>query len=271
MVSASARRTVAPRRATTPVPDALNSGGRHSCKTGRGNPQWLLRPIFFMNNKLHIHILASSEVDVSASVKKLLISSIRKHATKTARILFLSNPYNITLYPNSNWVIPHTGENGYAPTKDWLQLSIDLTGKTHKVNNLIQKRLPATIYHEMNHLKRWSTVGYGHTLLEEIISEGLACSFEHKMWQTDQVPFYLEDEKNILKMLVLVKKQLAKKDQRFSHADWFFGTNPKIPKWLGYKLGFYIVEKALANAPKKTIVDLTSLSSAEILKMSKLF
>lgn len=224
-----------------------------------------------MNNKLHIHILASSEVEISASTKTLLISTIKNHAIKTAEVLSILYPYNITLYANSQRVIPETGEGGFAGSKDLVQLFLDLTGKIHNVDNLIKKRLPGTIYHEMNHLKRWATVGYGQTLLEEIVSEGLACSFENKMWQTDQVPLFYEEERGVLKMLSLVKRQVAKKNSKFSHADWFFGTNPKIPKWLGYKLGFYIVEKALANAPKNTIVDLTSMKASEILKFSKLF
>ncbi len=149
-----------------------------------------------------------------------------------------------------------------------MQLSIDLTRGVQETNVIIKKRLPATIYHEMNHLKRWGSVGYGKTLLESIISEGIACVFEYKMWKTDQLPLFFEDEKEIYKMLEIVKKHIAKKDFAYVHSDWFFGTNPSIPKWLGYKVGYYLVMKALEKNPKKTILDITVLSCNEILTLS---
>lgn len=52
---------------------------------------------------------------------------------------------NITVYPNSSFIIPETGEGGYAPAGDWLHIYIDSTRKKEEPSRIIKNIIPATI------------------------------------------------------------------------------------------------------------------------------
>jgi uncharacterized protein YjaZ len=51
---------------------------------------------------------------------------------------------------------------------------IDPSRPEEEIGEIIEKFIPGTVYHEMSHVARFSTVDYGMNLPEVIISEGLA-------------------------------------------------------------------------------------------------
>lgn len=198
-----------------------------------------------------------------------ITDTVSQHAQKAARALSYTCPVNITIYPNPAWAIPETGVGGYTPTADWIQISIDLTGTTHPLEEVIEKWLPGTIYHEMNHIVRWRTTGYGTTPLEAMVSEGLATIFEHEMWPDALAPwttFGTGEEERYLTLLA-EKKELL--DKSYHHDAWFFGSTDELPRWFGYKVGTFIVRKAIENT-QNNIVRYTSVPAREIAQASKL-
>lgn len=79
----------------------------------------------------------------------------------------------------STFVIPETGMGGWSPAADVLYISIDPANP-----NLLRDfdtEFLATLGHELHHCLRHGGPGYGRTLGEALVSEGLACHFETEL------------------------------------------------------------------------------------------
>ena len=216
-----------------------------------------------------IYIIKSDEIKDEAVLKSIK-KTARQHATRAIKSLHISKPVSITIYFNAKWTIQSTGETGYTPTGDWIQITLDITGKKFPVDTVIEKRLPATVYHEMCHIKRWHTTGFGSKFLEELVSEGLACAFEMEQFEHDIKPLFVASESEIDKLFKIVASNSDRIKNRYSYYDWFTTGDKEIPRWLGYKLGYYIVGEALKYNPTLKVNDLMGLPAKQVIKMSKI-
>ena len=219
-----------------------------------------------MNNLAHVFVLTSTPALGKAEERKI-IETAEPHVNRACEDLEISWPFNITIYPNAKWTVPETGEGGYTPSADWSQIYLDLTGEKHPVDHIISERMPVAIYHEMNHLKRWSTTGYGNDLESSLVSEGLAGVYERTMFPTYCVP-WLHYTKEDVDVLLDVVRKYKKQSVPYVHNNWFFGSDPSIPKWLGYTVGHYIVSQAIEKNPSLHLIDLMGKSAREIIELS---
>lgn len=196
----------------------------------------------------------------------LLKKIVKYHAGKAGSVL--SVPLvNISIYPNSNFTIPETGEGGYTPSKDWFHIYIDPSKNQRQLAAIIETFIPGTVYHEMNHIARWQNTGYGSSLSEAIISEGLAIVFAKEQWEKSKNPWADFSEKEIDCLLDIVRKRNKKNDRRYNHGEWFLGTG-KLPRWSGYKLGAYVVGSFRNKNTKMPWNKIMKLSAEKIIKES---
>jgi hypothetical protein len=72
--------------------------------------------------------------------------------------------------------IPSLGMGGFAPTGHLVQLSFDPGAEDFE--ELIVAHLPRTLAHELHHCARWRGPGYGRSLGDALVSEGLADHFD---------------------------------------------------------------------------------------------
>jgi uncharacterized protein YjaZ len=217
-----------------------------------------------MNPQLYIHFL-KTEKELSPEMKNLLEEVIKMHATKACSFLGIFY-VNITVYTNPNFVIPETGEGGYAASGDWFQLYIDPTRDEDELKKIITIDIPLTIYHELNHVARWNSVGYGSTLPEAIITEGLASVFAAENWEKAKSPWVKYSQEEIDKLVKIYQNHNKNVDNGYSHDNWFYGTG-ELPKWIGYKLGFHLVGLARKNNPAVSWDKLINMSAEEIIKL----
>ncbi|WP_425148489.1 DUF2268 domain-containing putative Zn-dependent protease [Deinococcus sp.] len=103
--------------------------------------------------------------------------------------------------------------------------------------------LPATIAHELHHLRRWRGPGCGATLLEALVSEGLAQHYELSERRTP--PIYAHISADLDALWKLAQSELD--ESRYDHARWFFGV-AELPRWAGYALGFELVRRFFERA-----------------------
>lgn len=96
----------------------------------------------------------------------------------------------------------------------------------------------------MNHVARWNKKGHGNTLMDAIISEGLAIVFAEENWNLFEAPWGKYGQGEIKKYLQFLNKRNKKQDLNCNHAEWFFGKGKPI--WLGYKAGSFII-RAIKN------------------------
>jgi uncharacterized protein YjaZ len=217
---------------------------------------------------MNIFILSSGEAP-SDKQRNLILSLTEKHAAIAAKKLRIEWPFNITIYPNAAWAIPETGEGGFTPSNDWVQIYLDLSENTHSSEKVIEEGMVSAIYHEMNHLKRWRTTGYGTTLEEALVSEGLAGVFEQEMWPSFSAP-WLEYNDERMEELLKIFREKKPSGNSYVHSAWFFGSDPAIPKWTGYMVGHYIIKKALESNPGVSLYTMMDKPASEIIEMSSI-
>lgn len=220
-----------------------------------------------MNPNFFIHFL-ETERKLDSKMKNFLEKTIKTHAAKACRFLGISY-VNITVYANPNFAIPETGEGGYAASGDWFQIYIDPTRSEDDLKKIINIDIPLTIYHELNHVARWNSVGYGSTLPEAIITEGLASVFAAENWEKAKSPWVKYSSKEINELIGIYQNRDKNLDSEYSHDDWFYGMG-ELPKWIGYKLGFHIVKLARKNNPEIGWDKLIDMSAEEIIKLSNI-
>lgn len=142
-------------------------------------------------------------------------------------------------------VIPELGLAGFAPASDLLYITLDPDNE-----NLLPKldeEFPATLGHELHHCLRHGGPGYGNTLREAIVSEGLACHFETELRNGD-APFYGVhlDSHTLDRLLPRMAPELD--TPNYDHVAWFFGSEEKnIPRLAGYCMGYRAVADYVAR------------------------
>ncbi|NTA59833.1 DUF2268 domain-containing protein [Agrobacterium tumefaciens] len=162
---------------------------------------------------------------------------------KAAELLPLQ-PLDVIVQPGNN-VIPEKGHLGYAPGPAVVFITIDTHNPALKAN--VDASLERMFAHELHHAARWDGPGYGSSLGEALVSEGLAGHFvlellggTPELWE--QIP---QD-------LIRIHAALAANEwdrTDYNHEAWFYGTGD-LPRWLGYSLGFRLVERFLSDRPE---------------------
>ncbi|MXS17880.1 DUF2268 domain-containing putative Zn-dependent protease [Pseudomonas oryzihabitans] len=136
------------------------------------------------------------------------------------------------------WVIPELGLNGYSPDAERVFLTLD--PDSPHLQQAFPDRFTALLGHELHHCLRHAGPGYGSTLGEVLVSEGLACQFEGEL--TGQLPFCAQAAPQ--EMARYWDDLSAELHQPYDHARWFFGSGD-LPRHLGYALGRWRVDRYL--------------------------
>lgn len=203
------------------------------------------------NKNVHLHILRAS--GGFEPYFEILERTIKRAVEKTAGYISL-HPIDIVVYDNPRQVVPGFGHGGRTNNPHTIHVSLDPSFPDFK--HVIKKEIPRTISHELHHAVRWKVVGYGTTLLERFVSEGLATHFEQDMWGGTPSPWATALDINSL----VAVNELAKSEYTsttFNHSRWFYGTGD-LPRWAGYSLGFHLVEQYLKKHPEETAAILVS-------------
>lgn len=142
-------------------------------------------------------------------------------------------------------VVPEKGHGGYTPGPGAVFLTVDPTSPA--LLRTADRSLERTAIHELHHALRWDGPGYGRTLGEALVSEGLACHFVHEVFDGPPEPWEVAVAPDQLARYA-EEAQRSWDDADYDHADWFFGAASR-PRWLGYGLGCLIVARFLAANP----------------------
>lgn len=143
-------------------------------------------------------------------------------------------------------VIPERGHVGFSPRPGAVFLTLD-PGSPHLPASLGEP-LERTIAHEVHHALRWDRVGYGRTLGEALVSEGLAGRFVEELFGPPPEPW----ERAVPRGELASHAQdaaAAFEEAGYGHPEWFFGAGAR-PRWVGYALGWELVGAYLAAHPE---------------------
>ena len=160
-------------------------------------------------------------------------------------------------------VIPEIGIGGFNPNKHEIIISVN-TSFPH-IRKSIEEELISQIAHEAHHAKRRRSVGYGNSLLEALISEGLADHFSIEAWEQD-IPLWSSVlDPQALSEWINISKEFWY-DQDYNHNNWFFGEDPGIPRWAGYSIGFELVKRYLDKNPSATAATIFNLEASAFIE-----
>ncbi|MGH9783492.1 MAG: DUF2268 domain-containing putative Zn-dependent protease, partial [Terriglobia bacterium] len=118
-----------------------------------------------------------------------------------------------------------------------------------------------------SHIARNKYLGRHRTLLDAVVFEGLANTFAEEQWPMFDAPWTRYSEPELTPFLRILKKDGH--SEKYSHDEWFFGQGKK-PRWIGYKLGSYIVRFAKERNAGLTALKMVKLATKEIASLSKL-
>ena len=146
---------------------------------------------------------------------------------------------DIVVADNPKDTISEIGICGNVYTPHFVLINID--PEFSQINNILSKEIKSTLAHELHHCVRIQGVGYGETLFEAMVSEGLADHFDSEITGAKPRPWSIAlDNKQANGLMKLAEKEFFASD--YNHNDWFFGSEKRqIPKWTAYTLGFNIV------------------------------
>jgi Predicted Zn-dependent protease (DUF2268) len=146
--------------------------------------------------------------------------------------------------------IPEIGVGGYTdPLGGDVSVWIDDT-PPGGLPAALRTWVPATLAHELHHSSRVRTgPGYGRTLGEALVTEGLADQFAAEVFPGTPLPPWdhalSADQEDAL--WERAQPDLWGSYSLGDHRRWFFGGSG-IPRWAGYTLGYRIVEAYLGEA-----------------------
>jgi hypothetical protein len=165
-------------------------------------------------------------------------------------------------------VIPEIGMVGYAPSATRFSMTFDSTNP-HFAPALADGTLRRQVAHEVHHCLRHAGPGYGRTLGEALVSEGLAGQFVNRLygtppelWERAVAPReawrHLPDAKTLALPM-------------YDHSAWFFGIGGQYPRWLGYTLGYLLAGRWRAVEPEADGARLVNVTAAEVIAAARSF
>ncbi|MBI2411369.1 MAG: hypothetical protein HYV32_05765 [Candidatus Kerfeldbacteria bacterium] len=197
-------------------------------------------------------------VDVPQKFVRTIDQQINTAIAQAAKLFEYSFDPHIILCHDEYSIIPETGITGRAVNAHRIMIEIDFSRTD--IASIISEQLPSTLYHETSHLVRQYTHGFKWTLLDCLVSEGIAGYIE-KSTQPDIYVPYIEPMKNETALMKKARRVFNSKN--FNYNDWFFGGNT-IPRWAGYRLGYILVESYMKKHDI-SIAKLIRLSSKNFL------
>lgn len=143
--------------------------------------------------------------------------------------------------------IPEDGISGRTYTSRFIIIVIDKQQAVITKDTVFE-----TICHEMSHSLRWEKVPeYANTLFEGMILEGLAIVLEENaMAETKQrhkQHFLTTMQETDQALINNIASQLKDtfNSERYDYDKIFYTGDDTLPRWAGYRLGYYLVKKYL--------------------------
>jgi hypothetical protein len=178
-------------------------------------------------------------------------------ANAERRMAALTGPFELDIVVQNmpGRVIPQLGFVGHAPTGNLVHLTFD--GSNENLKSNVGLPLERMVAHEINHVWRWRGPGYGATLGEVLISEGLAGHISRQIYGNLPEPWEEPEDDDT----DALEEATAGWGEPYNHMEWFFGSG-KYPHWLGYRLGYRIVGRHIEMS-KRSAWELTGVSADE--------
>lgn len=157
--------------------------------------------------------------------------------------------FDLVVKADPEGCIPGLGVGGFAPTPGLIEIKLD-------PGRFAAPMLIRTLLHEMHHLIRWDGPGYGRSLGEALVSEGLAGHFVLQVLGGE--PDRWDATTPAQGSVRAAMNEWSRRD--YDHARWFFGGGD-LRKWTGYGLGHRLIAEHLSRNPDDNAVTLACVQA----------
>ncbi len=212
-----------------------------------------------------VQIDAAAE-QLATGVRVDLDEIVRRELGSVAAALH-SPRATVNLVINPKAAIPEVGVGGFTnPATGLVTVSLDPQSRIG-VAKTMRVWVPLTLAHELSHSTRvLNGPGYGTTLVETIVTEGLADQFSRSL-HSDVPPIPWDDALTRRQEHDLWTAAQGEATNLQIHGRWFFGTGD-VPRWAGYTLGAHVVAAYRARNPRVAWADVTRLPAEQIVAAS---
>ena len=149
--------------------------------------------------------------------------------------------------------IPELGMGGHSYRRGCMSITLDPDNQAFAAS-LGDGQFSRLLTHEVHHCMRYDALGYGETLGEALVSEGLADQFDCEAHTKPGQPWTdALTRAQWPDVLARMEPNLSTNIYSFTdHAAWFYGRlgDKPIPRWSGYSVGFHLVGAYLAANPQ---------------------
>lgn len=186
--------------------------------------------------KLHLHFLeAEGSLAPWRTRLQKQASSVVARIDKVVPPQFHQCAIDVVVQYLPDEAIPELGIGGSCFRRGLVTISLDPDGAGFD-DRLVKGAFSSTLAHELHHAMRWGACGYGISLGEALVSEGLADIFSETITGASAPPWSnaLADEDW---SATLYRAEAERDDTDYDHAAWFFGTGEQ-PRWAGYTIGY---------------------------------
>jgi uncharacterized protein YjaZ len=200
--------------------------------------------------------------DLGEDFQEEYVEAVETAYEKAAKLLpFGSKHVTFVVQPREYGLIDVTHDSGRTANAGLIELAFDPKFAAKQPQQIL-RQTDYTVFHEMNHAVRFNVRVWHESFLDNCVFEGLATVFERDQAGHD-APWAKYDESDTERWLQEIKQAGKSIDY-----DAYMYKHPDGRRWIGYKTGTYIIDRALKNSGK-TVTDLTKLENEEILKLAK--
>jgi Predicted Zn-dependent protease (DUF2268) len=173
---------------------------------------------------------------------------------------------DLTLVVDPERTIAGIGVGGYTdPNTGDVTISLD-----DAPGRRIATWLPVTVAYELDHVARVNHgPGFGSTLLEVMVTEGMADAFATQAYPAAPAHPWAEalSPQQLRTVWARAHPSLDELLDLHGYAKWFQGKG-RLPPWTGYSIGSGIVSSYLARHPEELASDLVTVQARKVLRGS---
>ncbi|KKU58578.1 MAG: hypothetical protein UX80_C0001G0017 [Candidatus Amesbacteria bacterium GW2011_GWA2_47_11b] len=209
-----------------------------------------------MSENIHIQ-----EPSVDLEAFRNQIQAAYLESMKLARPRLHLGEVEVVVVNNPRVVIPEMGMVGR--TIDSKNVVVSLDPHHPNLSTTLETDLLKTLLHEYHHCARQAALGFPQTLLDALISEGLADNFQIEITGGKPPRWAVAlTEAELTQATKMAEMEYS--NPGYDHKGWFFGSKDQgIPRWAGYSLGFKIVSDYLRAHHQESSSSLHALPSGE--------
>ena len=214
--------------------------------------------------KINLHITNSNQFFTDEDIVVIKKASASAEEFISKRFSFDYEVDLVVTFPTFLMrTIPEDGITGRTYNSRLIILVLDKNQKPVNEENIFE-----TIVHEMSHSLRWEKLPeYSDTLFKGMILEGLAITLEEQAVgdKAHETQYFLmqmkETSDDEYRKMIKTLRPLFDM-QEYEYETIFYTGNESLPRWAGYRLGYYYVKRYMQRTGRS--IEEATLDSYEL-------